>query len=857
MNTPFRRVVVIAPTRATCANVHTVINNADLPATLLLQEAGAEINSAVAKLPLGGFGIVAGTGTGKTAAIRHMCHQIVGADLRVGVVTREHEATPATYKCNVLVVTPGIAFNWLKSGLLNSKDLIIIDEIHQTSEHLELAMAFAKRAGCTFVWMSATVDPEIYRKYLDSRTVIQCSAFDPSRMARVEVVDLAPREFLIYNLSEIARQDRAVAMFVPTRAMAEDLADMCNNQHGINAGFYHGGESADKLRPYLTGAIDRPFIVFMTIAGASSLNIVGLDKVVIVDNYFTEVVRNGVRSLELCRLGNNELRQMGGRVDGRAEDGQITILSDREIDYHAIKPTAPQFKLGGDLEQLALACARVGVDARKLDLIGSFDHTAYAKVVERFCGRGLITVNNDGEPSLTELGRRVENLPVRPAWAELLCVAQDLNNPDLLNAVVITSCVEQLYGLTTRNWDKDAWGVNGSDHLTAYQIVTAALLEYGYVRRGSGGKTEYALGKKREFARWCKDNGFSQKAIGNILLAASSVFKALGLELPAPTDFEDAQHGSKLHTLFVELLAAVQSLDYVRNEHNSVAGTVFACKGGMASNYSVLGTIRHWTDKKGERRASIEGTKIPEDVVQRYARQQPRTLVSDDGVVIEIACARTFAGENLGSTTTAVYDVDAIPQEWQTWLRNQRTARQNAAEIARMRIAVSDLVQQASRLRIGNYQGMSFELQHRLSGYSYPPFISDPAGMQLWMNEATAAIAEAEAHLANVNAQEAEDARQFGQLQKTAIDCRDQANALLADHKDDFSDSLYYRLLRYDVDDDALPTNTAQLRVWVTQANAVIVEANAYIARQNASRSSSVTDITPAALAALAGRFNK
>lgn len=848
MNT--RRVVVIAPTRSTCVNVHTVIENSNLPATLLLQEAGAEIDAAVANLPLGGFGIVAGTGTGKTAAIRHMCHQIIGTDLRVGVVTREHEATPATHKCNVLVVTPGIAFNWLKSGLMSSTDLIIIDEIHQTSEHLELAMAFAKRAGCTFVWMSATVDPEVYREYLNSRTVIQCSAFDPSRMAQVEVVDLASHKFLTDSLTGITRRGRAVAMFVPTRAMAEELAKICSDKHGINAGFYHGGESAEKLRPYLTGAIDRPFIVFMTIAGASSLNIVGLDTVIIVDNYFTEVVRNGVRSLELCRLGNNELRQMGGRVDGRAEDGQIIILSDRDIDYHALKPTAPQFKLGGDLEQLALACARVGVDARNLDLIGSFDHTAYAKVVERFCSRGLITVNDDGEPSLTELGRRVENLPVRPAWAELLCFAQDLNNTDLLNTVVITSCIEQLYGLTTRGWDRYAWGVNGSDHLTAYHIITAALLEYGYVRHSNGGKTEYAFGNKREFTRWCKDNSFSQKAISNVLLAANSVFKALGLELPAPTDFEDVRHGSKLHTLFVELLAAVQSLDYVRYERNSIAGTVFANRDGMASNYSVLGTIRHWTDKKGYHRASVEGTNIPEEVVQRCARQQPRTLVSDDGVVVEIACARTFAGEDLGSTTTAVHDADAIPREWQTWLRNQRIARQNAAEMERLRIVVTDLRQQVSYLWTNEYYDMSAELKARLDNYRYFP---SPENMQQWVVEAMAAIAEAETHLANVKAQKAKDAHLLEQLQETARNCRDQANALLVDHDDDLSDSLYHRLARFDIDDDTLPTNVAQLQAWITRANAVIVEANACIKRQSVPRDS--RSVTPSALAALAGRF--
>jgi hypothetical protein len=56
-----------------------------------------------------GFGIVAGTGTGKTLAVRPIAEAIVGTPLRVGVVNREREATPETPTWNVIIVTTGIA----------------------------------------------------------------------------------------------------------------------------------------------------------------------------------------------------------------------------------------------------------------------------------------------------------------------------------------------------------------------------------------------------------------------------------------------------------------------------------------------------------------------------------------------------------------------------------------------------------------------------------------------------------------------------------------------------------------------------------------------------------------------------
>ena len=113
--------------------------------------------------PERGFGIVAGTGTGKTLAIRPIAERILGAPLRVGVVNREREATPETPTWNVVIVTTGIARRWFEDGLITSRDTLVVDEIHQTSAELELCLALGKRARCRFIWLSATVDPTLLR----------------------------------------------------------------------------------------------------------------------------------------------------------------------------------------------------------------------------------------------------------------------------------------------------------------------------------------------------------------------------------------------------------------------------------------------------------------------------------------------------------------------------------------------------------------------------------------------------------------------------------------------------------------------------------------------------------------------
>src|SRR5947209_8766599 len=80
---PTGRVIVIAPTRAACETIELAMG-LRIP-TLLEREHGDEIRELARDGK--GFGIVAGTGTGKTLAVRSMAEVITGAsELRVGVV---------------------------------------------------------------------------------------------------------------------------------------------------------------------------------------------------------------------------------------------------------------------------------------------------------------------------------------------------------------------------------------------------------------------------------------------------------------------------------------------------------------------------------------------------------------------------------------------------------------------------------------------------------------------------------------------------------------------------------------------------------------------------------------------------
>ncbi|HVF39904.1 MAG TPA: DEAD/DEAH box helicase, partial [Gemmatimonadaceae bacterium] len=282
---PTGRVIVIAPTRAACETIELAL--ALHIETVLEQQHGQEIRDLASAGK--GFGIVAGTGTGKTLSIRPIAETILGTEtLRVGVVNREREATPDTPSWNVIIVTTGIARRWFQDGDILSTDTLIVDEIHQTSAELELCLALGKRVGCRFIWLSATVDPSFYAQYLEAAAVLQSYAFDPARAADVKVVRKDPLEFLDERfLQRVQKQKRGVGMFLPTRAGVEGAALQVGTQYPrINTAYYHGGEPIRIIRPFLDGGEKKPYFLAMTAAGQSALNVKGLDTVVIDDTRF-------------------------------------------------------------------------------------------------------------------------------------------------------------------------------------------------------------------------------------------------------------------------------------------------------------------------------------------------------------------------------------------------------------------------------------------------------------------------------------------------------------------------------------------------------------------------------------------
>jgi hypothetical protein len=608
---PKGRIIIIAPTRAACETIELALGiHVD---TLLEREHGAELRQWAAEGKA--FGIVAGTGTGKTLGIRPIAEEILREPLKVGVVNREREATPETPGWNVVIVTTGIARRWFQDDLITARDTIIVDEIHQTSAELELCLALGKRARSRFIWLSATVDPTFYSEYLNSAEVLATQAFDPALKAKVEILPQQPEEFLNERyVRRIIKEKRGVAVFVPTRAEVEKLAVGLGAQWPrLNTAFYHGGEPIRVIRPFLEGEVDRPFLLAMTAAGQSALNVPGLDTVVIYDARYGNVVDRGRNVLHRLHLGANEILQMAGRVHGRVPKGEVAILSDRDLNFASLRPTPPEFQLAGDAERVAITCAAIGVDARELDLPVPLDRTAYRRAIDLLTNRGLV---ENGK--LTGYGREVEALPVERSWGELLVHADD----QLIPMVAVCSNIDSLHRMTREERDLHGVLVNGSDHLTAYNLFAEAVNQHGYLGQVYG--LPRHVFDEAGLAEWADGRGVLVKAIEDTALGVASVYRSL--ELPLPKQFPYAS--KEVRRLWSDLLARIMPFDLVIDERTVDGQEARVSKTSVAGSWgAVAGTLRFFADRFGTPRAGIEGTTLSYDLVRRYATVGPPKVV--------------------------------------------------------------------------------------------------------------------------------------------------------------------------------------------------------------------------------------
>ena len=201
-----------------------------------------------------------------------------------------------------------------------------------------------------------------------------------------------------------------------------------------------------------------------------------------------------------------------------------------------------------------------------------------------------------------------------------------LENGDdaLLPVLSVMSGVESLHRMTRENRDLEGLVLRGSDNLTAYNLYAEGFTAAGYIGDVYG--LSRHLFDAERIALWAERRGVLVKALEDAALAMASVYRSVGLALPAAMPI--AREGTLRR--FADLVARFMPLDLVIEEQTADGQEARVSKTSVCGSWgAVAGSLRFFADRFGVPRASIEGTQLPMDLIKQYAQRHPPELALD------------------------------------------------------------------------------------------------------------------------------------------------------------------------------------------------------------------------------------
>jgi ATP-dependent helicase HrpB len=333
-----------------------------------------------------------------------------------------------TSRTRVLLATEGILTARLQQDpLLTGFRTVILDEFHERSVHADLGLALAKQAWLArtdlhLVIMSATLDAARVSTYLDCCPVVDV----PGTLHPVDV-EYAPGLSLedairscfrersgqvlcfLPGAPEIARAHREIATAITERAtsVARDGAFEILELHGsLDA----AGQDA------AIAEVPQRRVILSTNIAETSLTVPGVTAVV--DTGLHKVARydpdRAIDSLETERISRDAAEQRAGRA-GRLGPGFVVRLWHRA---DRLRPHREPEISRVDLTSTILEILSWGGDPQSFDW---FDRPPADAIDGAF---GLLDRMGATEAGrLTDLGRRMQRLPISPRLSAILIAA--------------------------------------------------------------------------------------------------------------------------------------------------------------------------------------------------------------------------------------------------------------------------------------------------------------------------------------------------------------------------------------------------------------------------------------------------
>jgi ATP-dependent helicase HrpB len=360
--------------------------------------------------------------------------QTLGEAVGETVGLRVRLGSKVSRKTRVEVVTEGVfARMILDDPALDGVAAVLFDEFHERSLDADLGLALALdaqgglREDLRLLVMSATLDGARVAKLLSDAPVVESEGRaypvetrylgrDPNRRIEEQVADAVMRA--------LRAESGSILVFLPgqgeIRRVETTLRERITDPAVDLAPLYGALERGEQDLAVSPAKAGRRKVVLATSIAETSLTIEGVR--VVIDSGLARVPvyepNIGLTRLETVRVSRAAADQRRGRA-GRTEPGVCYRLWE-EAATGALEPFGRPEILSADLSSLLLDCAAWGVaDPATLAFLDPPPAPALKEARALLQELGAL----DGEGRITEIGRRLRDLPLPPRLARMILLA--------------------------------------------------------------------------------------------------------------------------------------------------------------------------------------------------------------------------------------------------------------------------------------------------------------------------------------------------------------------------------------------------------------------------------------------------
>ncbi|EMA7642372.1 ATP-dependent helicase HrpB [Vibrio parahaemolyticus] len=382
---------------------------------------------------------------------RYLAEQL-GEQVGQRVGYRVRGETKVSASTQLEIVTEGVMTRMIQNDPeLDGVDLLIFDEFHERSIHVDTALAFslevqeALRDDLKLVVMSATLDQEALQSLLPEACYIESEGRSfavETRYAPLTANDHLPTVMAKNIESLMNKESGSLLAFLPGVAAIKQVQERLSHlPDDVEVCPLYGQLSFTEQQKAISPAEKgKRKVVLATNIAETSLTIEGIRLVV--DSGLERVARfdlkNGLTRLEQTRIAQSSAIQRAGRA-GRIEEGIcVRLYSESQLKQ---QPQVPQPEiLHSDLASLVMELAFWGTtDIHELKWLDIPSAAALRQAKQLLFSLGLITEQGQ----LTAEGKQAHDLGVEPRAAAMLIKSQSHSDKMVNVALAAVALIEE------------------------------------------------------------------------------------------------------------------------------------------------------------------------------------------------------------------------------------------------------------------------------------------------------------------------------------------------------------------------------------------------------------------------------